>query len=89
MRSIKEQLSTTIVFEGLDVQATLEDSPRMYEAVWKAAGQYANSNIRINVSRPLDDFTEWTMTVASPTGRTTHAFVQHNNGPVHLSRAAI
>lgn len=85
MRSINDKLSSTISFEGINVKEAMEARPRMYEATWKAAGMFPNSIITISVSPSVDDIAQWSMSIASPTGRKTLDFTQSGEGGVHCS----
>jgi hypothetical protein len=67
----KNTLTTTVLFHGNDVQGILETHPDVYKAVWEACSGLANATVHVDVA-PRDesnDQLEWSMSIASPTGR--------------------
>jgi len=81
-------MHSSISFHGPDVQATLEANPMVFKAVWDNCATFANASIRVDTHPCYDDSTlEWTMCIASPTGRRTLLVTQQTaTGPVRFSK---
>ena len=75
--SNKDFMRTSISFHGDNIEATLEANPLVYRAVWDACSEIPNASIRVDAHPCFDDNPlEWSMTIASPTGRRTLTITQ-------------
>ena len=74
-----DSISTQVSFHGKDLLNTIEKNKLVYDAVWKVAKEHLNATITVHVSPRTEGYgsTEWSMSVASPTGRKTFRVFQH------------
>lgn len=70
----------TVIFTGDNAEQVLADHPDVARAVWDACRGAYHANIKVHVMPRINDMTplEWSMSVASPKGRTTMTVVQQS-----------
>lgn len=72
--------AVNVSFYGDDALRVLEDNPTAARAVWDACRGSYHAYIKVHVAPRFNDMTplEWSMTVASPRGRSTFTIIQQS-----------